>query len=151
MPRSKATGGRSAWTWRCGACSAAGGWVAPAAASSGPGSWSRQPLPAALSSGASPPLRMPPSPRRPARPALPFLGIVLLRIAALREALLPSGRHRATPEVAAHAEEDLPIYSVLVPLYREVRVLPGLVQALQELDYPRAKLDILLVLEASDL
>jgi hypothetical protein len=83
--------------------------------------------------------------------ALPFLAIVLMRLAALREALLPSGGDRIPPSVAAFAEEALPIYSVLVPLYREVRVLPGLVQALQELDYPRAKLEILLVLEASDL
>jgi cellulose synthase/poly-beta-1,6-N-acetylglucosamine synthase-like glycosyltransferase len=49
------------------------------------------------------------------------------------------------------AEAGLPVYSVLVPLYREAGMLPGVVQALQDLDYPPAKLDILLVLEERDL
>ena len=83
--------------------------------------------------------------------ALPFLGIVLLRLAALGEILLPSPRRHRRAGTAGLAEEELPVYSVLVPLYREAGMLPGLAQALQSLDYPRAKLEILLVLEASDL
>jgi glycosyltransferase involved in cell wall biosynthesis len=85
--------------------------------------------------------------------ALPFLGIVLLRLAALGEVLLPapSPWRRRRPGAPRLTEEELPFYSVLVPLCREAGMLPGLVQALQELNYPRAKLEILLVLEASDL
>lgn len=84
--------------------------------------------------------------------ALPFLGIALMRLAALREVLLASRCRRPRPAAAAIvAEQDLPVYSVLVPLYREAGVLPGLVQALQDLSYPRAKLEVLLVLEATDL
>ncbi|WP_051356962.1 glycosyltransferase [Azorhizobium doebereinerae] len=45
---------------------------------------------------------------------------------------------------------DLPPYSVIVPLYREVRVLPRLVAALRRLDYPPEKLDIKLVIEPDD-
>ena len=44
----------------------------------------------------------------------------------------------------------LPVYTVLVPLLREANVLPGLVQSLRALDYPPAKLEIFLVLEAVD-
>jgi glycosyltransferase involved in cell wall biosynthesis len=84
--------------------------------------------------------------------ALPFLGIVLLRLAALGEVLLPRfPRRRGRPTLASLAEAELPVYSVLVPLYREAGMLPGLVRALQNLDYPRAKLEILLVLEEADL
>jgi hypothetical protein len=83
--------------------------------------------------------------------ALPFLGIVLLRLAALGEILLPSPRSHRRAGTAGLAEEELPVYSVLVPLYREAGMLPGLAQALQSLDYPRAKLEVLLVLEATDL
>jgi cellulose synthase/poly-beta-1,6-N-acetylglucosamine synthase-like glycosyltransferase len=39
---------------------------------------------------------------------------------------------------------------VLVPLYREARVVPRLVLALQALDYPRHLLDIKLIVEADD-
>ena len=44
----------------------------------------------------------------------------------------------------------LPIYTLLVPLYREAHMLPALARALSRLDYPAAKLDIKIILEASD-
>jgi cellulose synthase/poly-beta-1,6-N-acetylglucosamine synthase-like glycosyltransferase len=47
-------------------------------------------------------------------------------------------------------DEELPVYTVLVPMYREHRMLPMLAQALRDLDYPLGKLDIKLVLEADD-
>jgi glycosyltransferase XagB len=84
--------------------------------------------------------------------AIPFLFVTLLRIAALREilggwTLRPEDRSFKPEPLATHT---LPVYSVLVPLLREAGVLPGLVQALQALIYPSAKLEVLLVLEASD-
>ena len=53
-------------------------------------------------------------------------------------------------EVAALRDTDLPIYSILVPMYREPKVLPILAAALRRMDYPRSKLDIKLVLEEQD-
>jgi glycosyltransferase XagB len=53
-------------------------------------------------------------------------------------------------EVEAIADSDLPIYTVLVPMYREARVLPLLFQALRNLDYPASKLEVKLVLEEDD-
>ncbi|WP_127901704.1 glycosyltransferase family 2 protein [Solirhodobacter olei] len=47
-------------------------------------------------------------------------------------------------------DEDLPIYTVLVPMFREPDVLPILVSALRKLDYPTARLDIKIVLEEGD-
>lgn len=46
---------------------------------------------------------------------------------------------------------DLPVYTILLPLYREGGVLPQLIRACRELDYPAAKLDIKLLLEEDDL
>ncbi|MES2905527.1 MAG: glycosyltransferase [Pseudomonadota bacterium] len=48
------------------------------------------------------------------------------------------------------SDHDLPVCSVLVPLYREARMVPQLVAALDKLDYPRAKLDILFLVEDED-
>lgn len=59
----------------------------------------------------------------------------------------------ATPKAAAIGaghEAILPRYSVLVPLFREAAVLPHLIGALDALDYPRDRLEIILVLEADD-
>ncbi|TSC88166.1 MAG: family 2 glycosyl transferase [Microgenomates group bacterium Gr01-1014_16] len=44
----------------------------------------------------------------------------------------------------------LPTYSILCPLYREARVLPQFVEAISALDWPKAKLDVLLLLEEDD-
>src|ERR1700691_1725074 len=53
-------------------------------------------------------------------------------------------------EARALREEDLPVFTVLVPMFREAAMLPQLAQALRDLDYPLGKLDIKIVLEAGD-
>ena len=45
---------------------------------------------------------------------------------------------------------DLPVYTILLPLYREAGVLPQLIRACMELEYPASKLDIKLLLEEDD-
>ena len=45
---------------------------------------------------------------------------------------------------------DLPVYTVLIPMYKEAKTLPGMLEVLRSLDYPAHKLDIKLVLEADD-
>jgi glycosyltransferase XagB len=54
--------------------------------------------------------------------------------------------------IAARAlrDEDLPVFTILVPMYREQGVLPGLADSLRNLDYPLGKLNIKIVLEADD-
>lgn len=47
-------------------------------------------------------------------------------------------------------EKDLPVYTILVPLYREEKTLLKLVKAIRALDYPRSKLDVKLVVEEDD-
>jgi glycosyltransferase XagB len=80
---------------------------------------------------------------------LPFLCVVLLRSAAVVELL-----RRRPPETAKAlrtvSDAELPRYSALVPLYREAEILPDVVDAMAALDYPSAKLEVLLVLEAED-
>ncbi len=47
-------------------------------------------------------------------------------------------------------ERTLPVYTVLIPMYREKESLPSMLKAMQNMDYPASKLDIKLVLEADD-
>jgi len=49
------------------------------------------------------------------------------------------------------ADRDLPVYTILVPLFKEAHMVPQIVQALRALDYPEVKLDIKLLLEEGDL
>jgi cellulose synthase/poly-beta-1,6-N-acetylglucosamine synthase-like glycosyltransferase len=53
-------------------------------------------------------------------------------------------------EVDALDERTLPVYSILVPLYREAAVLPALVGAIEGLNYPKTQLDVLLLCEEDD-
>jgi cellulose synthase/poly-beta-1,6-N-acetylglucosamine synthase-like glycosyltransferase len=47
-------------------------------------------------------------------------------------------------------DDELPVFTVLVPMFREPKMLPLLAHALRQLDYPLGKLDIKIVLEAGD-
>lgn len=47
-------------------------------------------------------------------------------------------------------DDDLPAYTVLVPLHREGRILPVLINRLQAIDYPPDRLQILLLIELDD-
>jgi cellulose synthase/poly-beta-1,6-N-acetylglucosamine synthase-like glycosyltransferase len=53
-------------------------------------------------------------------------------------------------EARALRTKDLPVFTVLVPMFREAAMLPRLAQSMRNLDYPLGKLDIKIVLEAED-
>lgn len=66
--------------------------------------------------------------------------------------LLLRGEHivsRAAPAAAATGD-DLPLYTVLVPLHREGKILSVLMERLAALDYPADRLEILLLVESDD-
>lgn len=48
------------------------------------------------------------------------------------------------------ADSQWPIYTILCPLYKEWNVLPQFITAIEHLDYPETKLQVLLLLEADD-
>ncbi len=66
-----------------------------------------------------------------------------LRLASAAVRHVPLPRRRL-------GNDALPRYSVLCALYREAAVVEALLAALRRLDYPRARLEIKLVLEADD-
>lgn len=53
-------------------------------------------------------------------------------------------------DLAELKDEDLPVYTVLAPMYREANILPQLATNLAALDYPVSKLEVLLLLEEND-
>ncbi len=89
-----------------------------------------------------------------------FLYAILLRFYAVMTlgAGVREGRVRPVPvpeemrggEKEQQPDEDMPVYSLLVPLFHEHRVVGQLVQNLLALDYPRERLDIKLIFEHGD-
>lgn len=47
-------------------------------------------------------------------------------------------------------DESLPVYSILCPLYKEAKLIPQFLEAIAKLDYPKNKLDVMLLLEEDD-
>lgn len=79
---------------------------------------------------------------------VPFAAAVGLRIAILWNfAVQPA---KAVLPVDVMTEAAMPVYSLLIPLYREACVVPDLMTALRRLDYPPHKLEILFLLESND-
>lgn len=81
--------------------------------------------------------------------AVPFLFVVALRVLAL---MLVA----RAPDAARHGsrragDADLPVYTILVPMLREAEVVADFIDALRRLDYPPAKLDVILILESADI
>lgn len=81
-----------------------------------------------------------------------FLGVAVLRYLSIFVGLLSpqTEEERAFANYGVPPDNELPVYTVMVPLFREVRVLPLLARALDDLDYPASKLDIKLIFEEDD-
>lgn len=82
--------------------------------------------------------------------SLAYLADFLLRGTLVLLGLTAPRAEASTDRARRIPEYELPLYSILVPMFREPDVLPVLARALTELDYPAEKLDIKLVLEEGD-
>ena len=81
--------------------------------------------------------------------AVAFLFVVVLRAVALWHFFAPPISERAA-HTARLKDENLPIYTVLVPLFGEAAIVPDLICALRAIDYPERKLQVLLIVESID-
>ena len=79
---------------------------------------------------------------------------LIVSVYRFRLTLRALGTHLETDvsdaEIAALDERTLPIYTILVPLYKEAGIVPRLVRDINALDYPRTRLDVKLLCEEDD-
>ena len=78
---------------------------------------------------------------------LTFMGWLRLAMAAVRR---PAVLTVSDAHALAIADDELPLYTVLVPAYHEAEVIGRTIAALEDLVYPRDRLDIKLLLEEDD-
>jgi cellulose synthase/poly-beta-1,6-N-acetylglucosamine synthase-like glycosyltransferase len=76
-----------------------------------------------------------------------FLALVMLRLLAV--SIVLERTHRPSPPLDVDRDQ-LPVYSVLVPLYDEAHMVADLARALGRLDWPKDRLDIKFIVEARD-
>ncbi|MFP4508687.1 MAG: glycosyltransferase family 2 protein [Spirochaetaceae bacterium] len=81
-----------------------------------------------------------------------YVGVIAFRFFASASGNLDSIVVDVSPEEAQESSAvDLPVYTILLPLYREPSAVSRLVQGVKRLDYPPHKLDVILLLEEDDL
>jgi cellulose synthase/poly-beta-1,6-N-acetylglucosamine synthase-like glycosyltransferase len=81
-----------------------------------------------------------------------YAGLVWFKAAAIGTGLVRQFTGRSAADTAAPPipDAELPIYTVLVPAFGEANVIAELIEHLGELDYPRDRLEVLLLLEEVD-
>lgn len=79
-----------------------------------------------------------------------FIFVIFHFIVAMAGARHEHEQAISDEEVKALRDDELPTYTVLVPVYREANVIQHLIENLRQLDYPPSKLEILLLIEEDD-
>ena len=80
-----------------------------------------------------------------------YAGAVLLRAVAAIYSVCGRGELRVKPEeLVSLKDEELPCYTILLPLYKEPEVAQKILKRIAGLDYPPEKLDVKLLLESDD-
>lgn len=79
-----------------------------------------------------------------------YLFLITFKFVAMSRSL-PVEQDTLSPEdLASVTDEELPVMSVLIPLYKEKEVIPQIFKYLSDFDYPQEKLDIIFILESTD-
>ncbi|MEP7455721.1 glycosyltransferase [Phyllobacterium sp. SB3] len=73
-----------------------------------------------------------------------FIGCIVLRLLASRHAGI------AQTQVLDDTSASVPIYTVMIALYKEAEVVPQLVEAIKAIDWPHSRLEVLFLCEADD-
>jgi cellulose synthase/poly-beta-1,6-N-acetylglucosamine synthase-like glycosyltransferase len=79
-----------------------------------------------------------------------YVGIIGFKVRVVREAVKRKPLKFSRRELAQLKDEDLPSYTVIIPLYQEAEVIPQIAKAMTMIDYPTDKLDIVITLEEYD-
>lgn len=79
-----------------------------------------------------------------------LLGVLFKFVVSLAGAKYETMEPVTRAEVEALKDDDLPVYTILVPVYKEANIVAKLVDNLASLDYPPEKLEILLLMEEDD-
>lgn len=80
-----------------------------------------------------------------------YLALVIYKLILIHLSLGAPRELKYSPEqVSALTDDELPRYTILAPLYHETESLPRLMEGLSRLDYPKDKLQAILLLEEDD-
>ncbi|HSX38982.1 MAG TPA: glycosyltransferase, partial [Candidatus Saccharimonadales bacterium] len=82
--------------------------------------------------------------------AIYFLDVLFNLYVVLKSLHFPPEIDVSSEKLAQLNDADLPVYTIMCPLYKEAAVLPDFVKNVSQIDWPKDKLEVLLLLEIDD-
>ncbi len=82
--------------------------------------------------------------------AIYFIDTIFNLILVLKSLNYSSEIKSSDEDIFALVDEELPIYTILCPLYKEAHMISGFLDAIEKIDWPKEKLDVLLLFEEND-
>lgn len=79
-----------------------------------------------------------------------FADVIFNLYLIIRSLSFPREITSTEEELESLNDQDLPIYTILCPLYKEAPIIPQFLDAIGKLSWPKDKLDVLLLLEEDD-
>ena len=79
-----------------------------------------------------------------------YLGLFIFKAWVVRIALNEPGLDFSKEEIAAITDEELPVFSIIIPLYQEAAVINQIIAGMSAIDYPKDKIDLIITLEEYD-
>lgn len=80
-----------------------------------------------------------------------YFGDVLFNLVLILRSLhIPPEISIPEDEITKLKDDDLPIYTILCPLYKEAHILPQFLKSISKIEWPQDKLDVQLLLEEDD-
>ncbi|MGE5392617.1 MAG: glycosyltransferase family 2 protein [Candidatus Saccharibacteria bacterium] len=79
-----------------------------------------------------------------------YVVLMFFKFAVIHKSLKKEMLGPTPQEIASLSDDDLPMYTILIPLYKEAEVIGQIIQAMTAIDYPPEKLDVIITLEKYD-
>lgn len=83
--------------------------------------------------------------------AIFYFILMVFKLWIVAESISASFIDFTAEEIKNIKDKDLPVYTILIPLYQEEVVIGQIIKAMSAIDYPKNKLDIIITLEEYDL
>lgn len=82
--------------------------------------------------------------------SMAYLGLMLFKLWMMVLSMRHEQPEISDEELAGIADGELPVISIMIPLYKEQEIIPQIFRYLNDFDYPQDKLDIIFILESTD-
>lgn len=79
-----------------------------------------------------------------------FIDVFFNLFVVMKSLSFPQEVTSSDKEILALKDKDLPVYTILCPLYKEAHIIPQFMEAIEALSWPKEKLDVMLLLEEDD-